>query len=126
METTRDPSPARNRTRTLATAAACSWLFLVTLGCGGRDETRIPSPDGRLTFVAVPNPSRADARRYLCLYIRIVGADGAVRHEEQTGASSRLAWGVSWEGNSRVVLRSSDIGDLAWQLGADGVWRRTR
>ena len=94
------------------------------VGCRDRDPVRIPSPDGRHTLVASVNESRADRTKYLCLRVQIVDAQGRVRYDEQTGASSRLAWRASWAGPGRVELDSSDIGRLAWRLRADGEWER--
>jgi hypothetical protein len=112
--------------RGIVRKALLAALILVGgAGCGDlRPPVQVPSPDGKHTLVASVNESKADRRKYLCLRIQIVDTQGRVRYEEQTGASSRMAWRASWAGPGRVKLDSSDIGPLAWRLKADGEWER--
>ncbi len=98
-------------------------LFLL-LGCTERRSNSISSPDGSLTLVTSINDSQEDPTKYLCVKFQIVDSTGMVLYEEQTGASDRMRWSMQWDGNQRVVLNSSDIGTVAWEQQADGLWRK--
>ena len=64
-----------------------------------------------------------DMTKYLCVKFEIRDSSGAVLHQEQTGASTRMRWRMYWDGNRRVVLESSDIGTYAWEQQPDGKWK---
>ncbi len=97
-------------------------VILILPGCAPTPSKSIPSPDGRLALVTSVNRSKADVTTYLCVRFQIVDSTGKVLYEEQTHASDRMRWKMSWEGSDRVVLDSSDIGTLAWERQADGSW----
>jgi hypothetical protein len=99
-------------------------LAAAVAACGDGRPARVASPDGRHTLVVTVNHSKADRTKYLCLFVQIVDAEGRVRHEEQTGASVRMAWRAHWSGPGRLVLDSSDIGTMAWRARDDGTWER--
>lgn len=42
-----------------------------------------------------------------------------------TRASNRMKWNLEWDGNSAIVLHSSDIGDRRWEMDEHGDWHPT-
>ena len=84
----------------------------------------VPSPDGSMTLHTRVEQSRADPRTYLCVIFEVRDKSGRVLHSENTRASDRMRWEMSWVTNERVRLRSSDIGTYEWRRQADGKWVR--
>ncbi|PKO22311.1 MAG: hypothetical protein CVU38_10100 [Chloroflexi bacterium HGW-Chloroflexi-1] len=97
------------------------------------DATRSPSktetidsPQGDRTLVIDTNTSKDDPTRYLTLVfeVREKKTDRTL-HRQQTRASSRMAWSMSWLDHSTVQLRSSDVGTYCWQEQDNGTWIET-
>ncbi len=96
---------------------------LAIAGCGTRrGAVPIPSPDGSLVLHTHIELSRDDPVTYRCVVFEIRDGSGRVLHAENTKASDTMRWSMSWVGNDRVRLRSSDIGLFHWRRRADGRW----
>jgi len=67
--------------------------------------------------------SRKDPGAYLCVVFEIRSTNGIVLLTENTRASATMRWSMSWDGNSNVVLKSSDIGDYNWHRLPNGKWK---
>ena len=107
----------------LSLALAAGLVHLIGPSRRIAESRTVVSPDGRRVVKATINANRADPRKYLCVKIRIENVAGEVELDEQTGASQVIRWSAGWSGNDRVILRSSDMGPLGWQLGPDGTWK---
>lgn len=117
-------SESNRRIKMHSVAKCCAgivMLFLL-LGCTERRSHSVSSPDGTLTLITSINNSQEDPTKYLCVKFQIVDSTGRVLYEEQTGASNRMRWRIQWDGNTRVVLDSSDIGTVAWEQQVNGSW----
>ena len=100
------------------------WIFAsLTLGCH-RVPPPLPSPDGSMLLVTSVEKSRNDPGAYLCVVFEIRSTNGVTLHRENTRASVTMRWSVSWESNSNLVLKSSDIGDYRWWRQSDGTWKK--
>ena len=103
--------------------ATLSGLLLLIAGCGSRvTAPPIPSPDGSMTLHTRIERSKADLVTYLCVIFEIRDRSGRVIHTENTRASDRMRWKLSWVSNDRIRLNSSDIGTNEWKRLADGTW----
>ncbi len=102
---------------------ACLGLAALILlaACAPARTRSTPSPDGTLTLVTSVNMDDSDPATYLCVRFQILTGDGRVVFEQQTAASDRMHWSMTWDGNSRVVLESADVGTYAWEQ-VEGVW----
>ena len=101
------------------------FLLLTSLlaGCGGvPGRPPIPSPDGSMMLHTRIEQSRVDPRAYLCVVFEIRDGSGRVLHAENTRASDRMRWNMSWVSDDRIRLESSDIGTYYWRKQADGGW----
>jgi hypothetical protein len=100
-------------------------LCVLVAGCGARmTNPAIPSPDGSVTLHTRIEQSRADPGAYLCVIFEIRDRSGRVIHAENTRASDRMRWKLSWVSNDRIRLNSSDIGTYEWKRLADGTWSK--
>ena len=100
-------------------------LFLFVAACGGRRAPApIASPDGSMTLHTRVEQSRADPETYLCVVFEIRDQSGLMLHEENTRASDRMRWKMSWNSKDRIRLESSDIGTYHWRRQADGTWAK--
>jgi hypothetical protein len=82
----------------------------------------IYSPDHQNMVVPRINYDKTDMTKYLCIKISIVDTmSGNIKYEEQTSASIRMQWSISWLGNKFIILNSSDIGPKCWQEN-NGSW----
>jgi hypothetical protein len=107
--------------------ATFSALLLLIAGCGSRGTPPpIPSPDGSMTLHTRIERSKADLVTYLCVIFEIRDRTGRVTHTENTRASDRMRWNLSWVSNDRIRLKSSDIGTFEWKRLADGRWVKER
>ncbi len=105
--------------------ATLSALFLLVAGCGGRGTPPpIASPDGSMTLHTRIEHRRADLVTWLCVVFEIRDRAGHVIHAENTRASDRMRWKMSWVSNDRIRLQNSDIGTLHWQRQSDGTWAK--
>jgi hypothetical protein len=93
-------------------------------GCTRRLPPPVTSPDGSMVLLTDIEHSRKDPVTYLCVVFEIRDASGHVLHAENTGASDRMRWDLSWVSNDRIRLRSSDIGTYYWQRQPDGRWKK--
>jgi hypothetical protein len=60
----------------------------------------------------------------LCVIFEVRDTSGRILHTENTLASDRMRWYMSWVSNDRIRLKSSDIGTYYWQRRADGSWQK--
>ena len=105
--------------------ATFSLLILLVSGCrGGQERKPIPSPDGSMTLHTRVEQSQSDPRLYRCVIFEIRDGSGRVLHTENTRASDLSRWTVSWVGNDRIHLESSDIGAYEWRRQTDSRWLR--
>ena len=105
--------------------ATLTALVLLIAGCGSRGTPPpIPSPDGSMTLHTRIEQSKADLVKYLCVIFEIRDRTGRVIHTENTGASDRMRWNLSWVSNDRIRLKSSDIGTYEWKRLSDGTWAK--
>jgi hypothetical protein len=93
-------------------------------GCTSRLPPPASSPDGSMTLHTRIERSRQDPAAYLCVAFEIRDASGRVLHAENTRASDRMRWDLSWVSNDRIRLRSSDIGTYDWRRQPDGRWSK--
>jgi hypothetical protein len=103
--------------------ASLSLLFLLTSGCRGRPgHAPIPSPDGSMRLHTRVEQSRSDPATHLCVIFEIRDSSGRILYSENTKASDVMRWRMSWVGDDRIRLESSDIGTYHWRRQADGGW----
>jgi hypothetical protein len=95
---------------------------LLLAGCARHGPAPVPSPDGSMTLHTRVEQSRSDLSSYLCVIFEVRDKSGRVLHSENTRASDRMRWEMSWVTNERVRLKSSDIGTHDWRRQADGKW----
>lgn len=110
----------------LRDAVVVTVLGLAFAGCGTRRTQPAPisSPDGTMTLHSWIEQDRSDPKAYLCVVFQVCDRAGQILKTENTLASDRMRWDLTWDGNDRVVLRSSDIGTYHWVRQADGRWER--
>jgi len=95
---------------------------LLLAGCARHGPAPVSSPDGSMTLHTRVEQSRSDPRTYLCVIFEVRDKSGRVLHSENTGASDRMRWEMSWVTNERIRLKSSDIGTYYWRRQADQRW----
>ncbi len=97
-----------------------AWVVILcvvlTAGCTGRKRpVDIPSPDGSM----IASPQKAKST----LIITVSDQAGNVLTRWNTGVSIVHRWSVEWMDNSRLLVRSSDIGARRLARQEDGTWK---
>jgi len=93
--------------------------LLLLCGCGRmmKSSERVPSPSGTFVVVAIPNDSKVDPTKYRCLRLVLEHRNGNSLAGLQTSVSDGQKWALGWmESGDVVVLQSSDIGTLAFNV----------
>ncbi len=82
------------------------------------------SPDQSLLLTTRVNHNKSDLSRYLCVIVDIRESNeaGKIIHSEITPASARMRWSIKWEGNDRIILDSSDVGEVIIYRNEGGLW----
>jgi hypothetical protein len=73
----------------------------------------------------IPSPNREKMiifEKDAILTFRIIGKDGMVEETIISHASRVMRWGLRWDGDDRIALTSSDIGDRAWRFDRSAGW----
>jgi hypothetical protein len=99
---------------------------LFALGCS--DRTNLPdqrSPDGTMMLSTSIHRTDEDPKRYLCVVVDITDSSGMTLHHEVTPVSSLHQWSIAWEGNSEVVMETSDIGYYRMRRLSNDTWKGT-
>jgi hypothetical protein len=105
--------------------ARLSLFFLLISGCGGaHGHAPIASPDGSMTLNTRIEQSRSDPATHLCVIFEIRDSSGRILHSENTRASDAMSRRMSWVGDDRIRLESSDIGTYHWRRQAGGGWMK--
>ncbi|HSY74442.1 MAG TPA: hypothetical protein VK810_03145 [Dongiaceae bacterium] len=102
-----------------------SIIFVLVLfaGCSQKMPT-VMSPDSSMSLVTSVEQSQQDPQTYLCVVFEIRDQAGKILHRENTHASVRMRWNMSWESNNRIRLDSSNIGTHHWTKQLDGNWKK--
>lgn len=95
---------------------------ILFISCDHSGVNSITSPNGNLILMTSVNTDKTDLTKYLCVKFQITDTSGKVLYVEQTGASDRMGWEMKWDGDTRIVLKSSDIGTYTWEQQPDGSW----
>lgn len=94
------------------------FVCIALSGCGvGDRDHEATSPDGTMYF-------RTSTTEGTLLVVRIFDQNGTILHEENTRASRVHRWSVDWVSDSKIMIKTSDIGSLALIRDDDGRWSR--
>jgi hypothetical protein len=94
------------------------FVCIALSGCGvGDKDHEATSPDGTMYF-------RTSTTEGTLLVVTIFEQNGTILHEENTRASRVHRWSVDWVSDSKIMIKTSDIGSLALIRGDDGRWSR--
>ncbi len=107
----------------LVVAIAAVAVLIVVLTERRHGKPPVLSPDGSMSLITRIEESRQDPGAFLCVVFAIRDRSGRILHEENTGASDRMRWDLSWDSNERIRLKSSDIGTYHWQRQRDASWK---
>jgi len=99
------------------------FALILLVGCSHKMPTML-SPDGSMNLVTSVEQSRQDPQAYLCVVFEIRDQTGKTLYRENTHASVRMRWNMSWASNDRIRLDSSDIGTHYWTKQPDGSWKK--
>lgn len=81
-----------------------------------------PSPDGTMMASVSVTDSRGEEKTHMRILVEIRDERGTVLLSRQTRASALREYHVEWEGNSKLKLASTEVGDLFWTRDAQGQW----
>ena len=98
-------------------------LISLLAGCGPMmaPSFHSQSPSGQFTLKILVNEDKANPTKDKCLRIFILSSHGEVLSKVQTGASALQKWAADWMPEKDiVVIKSSDIGTLAFNVGGKG------
>ena len=93
-------------------------LLLGTLVCACGKHEAIPSPDNRLMLQPVIKES--------IIHFSLIDSDGTTVFSTSTRASNVQKWSLTWITNTKILLKSSGIGDWIWEQLEDGSWKRIK
>ena len=98
----------------------------VLVGCRKKaSNAPVISPSGQYHVGATVNRDKAEKTKYLCLKLHLINPAGKEVPSLQTGVSATMKWALGWMPEEDiVVLYSSDVGTLAYKIGAEGDWRK--
>jgi hypothetical protein len=94
-------------------ATICILLCIVVVSCNSKNS--VLSPDGSMRAEAFPN---ADG----FIGVQILNAAGRQLHEETIRALAYQNWSIEWRNDSKLLIRTSDIGPTTIVKQADGSW----
>lgn len=90
-------------------------LCLLITGCS-RSSAPLASPSGAFSVTTEISGDEAGPTRRLCVRLKIIDASAKSEIAFQTGASDMQKWAVAWSPSNSLVLYSSDIGTLAYDI----------
>jgi|GEM_PF-5814315 len=105
----------------LATAIISLILIDLMLVDSGPRQQKFPSPNGEMVALVVENRME-DHPNPGCLTLTVFDADQNPRFTYPTCASSFIGWQFQWIGDTALVLDSSDVGSIRWELDESGDW----
>lgn len=93
----------------------CVSIFLM-VGCSRHTGPALPSPSGLFVAVAEISGSEAGPTRRDCVRLRITDSKTKSVFDYQTGASDFQKWALAWAPGDSLVLYSSDIGIVSYDI----------
>lgn len=93
-------------------------LFLICLllvGCS-RQAAPLVSPSGAFSAATEISGDEAGPTRRLCVRLRVTDIVARREITFQTGASDVQKWAAAWSPSNSLVLNSSDIGTMAYDI----------
>ncbi len=90
-------------------------LCLLIAGCS-RPPAPLVSPSGAFSARAEISGNEAGPTRRLCVRLRVTDIPAKREITFQTGASDVQKWAVGWSPSNSLVLYSSDVGTMAYDI----------
>ena len=84
-------------------------------GCSGTGSEEATSPDGQLKVRTEISNDEAGPTERLCVVLIFEDPEGKEKRF-QTGASDTMKWALAWHDPDTLILYSSDIGTIAYDL----------
>jgi hypothetical protein len=86
---------------------------------------QVYSPDGSKVIIPAVSYNKDISDTYLFVHLKIQDTrSGEILFQQQTSASDRMRWSVSWVDDETIMLDSSDIGEYCWRADLDA-WNET-
>lgn len=99
-------------------------VLLGASGCSTSDQTPVVSPSGSYSVSASVDTKNRQSRNYAIVMLHLVGESGEEFLPVRTGAGDAQKWALGWMPTQDVVvLYSSDIGTLAYEIEDTGLVR---
>jgi hypothetical protein len=100
--------------------------LLVVVGCARPAPTALVSPSGAFSATTeISGSQETDATRRHCVRLKVQDVQAAREITFQTAASNVHKWAIAWAPSGALVLYSSDIGILAYDIDAGQIIERT-
>ena len=90
-------------------------LCLLVAGCS-RQAAPLVSPSGAYSVATEISGDEAGPTRRLCVRLRVTDLVASREITFQTGASDVQKWAAAWSSSNALVLYSSDIGTMAYDI----------
>ena len=91
-------------------------LALIFVACSRTIVASQPSPSGEYTARTEISGNEAGPTRRFCVKLLVFDVQKKREMEFQTGASDGQRWAIAWTPVNTLVLYSSDIGTLAYDV----------
>lgn len=102
----------------------CVSIFVIA-GCSRQGGSPLPSPSGNFVALAEISGAEAGPTRRDCVRLKITDTKNKVVVVYQTGASDFQKWAFAWVPGDSLVLYSSDIGTLSYDIRSGQIIERT-
>jgi len=99
-------------------------LCLLLAGCS-RQAAPLVSPSGAFSATTEISGDEAGPTRRLCVRLRVTDIVAKREVTFQTGASDVQRWAAAWSASNSLVLYSSDIGTVAYDMKDGQIAERT-
>ena len=115
---------ASHSSPSLAVRSYLSICAVLVIGCSRQTASPLSSPSG--AFIVSPEISGAEAgpTRRGCVLLQITDTKNKRTLRLQTGASDYQKWALAWSPTDTLVLYSSDIGTLAYDVQSGQILER--